>query len=72
MTWRKTIFVGVLVLLGTGWLGAGIAAAGAVILIPPLWSDRRAVEVVERLVQVQAGGVHGSDAVASTVARTSW
>lgn len=48
-SWVVAAVAGVVALLGTGWLGAGLAAGGAVLLVPPLWSDRRAVEVIDRL-----------------------
>jgi tight adherence protein B len=66
--WAFAVVVGLVTLLLTGWFAAGIGAAGAVVLVPSIWSSPGAEEHIVRLEAVGSWTRRLADLLASGAA----
>jgi tight adherence protein B len=67
-SWVAAGVLGLVVFVVTGWVAAGIAATGAVFVVPGLWSDTRSVAVIDRLEGLASWTRRLSDLMASGAA----
>ena len=62
--------VGLVVFVASGWLLAGLTAAWCVVVVPELWSDKRAATVITRLEAVASWTRRLADLMASGAANS--